>query len=74
MKSAVPAADTTQRVEVVKLAIHAKHIQQEFKEFITGLDPATYTKSLMQSYFTDRRHQGQISIFTVPLDRLYEFR
>ncbi len=39
MKSAVPAADTTQRVEVVKLAIHAKHIQQEFKEFITGLDP-----------------------------------
>ncbi len=28
----------------------------------------------MWSYFTDRRCQGQIGIFTVPLDRLYEFR
>ncbi len=73
-KLAARGADTTQHVEVIKLAICAKHIQQEFEEFITGLDPAAYMKSLMWSYFTDRHQQGQISVFTVPLDRLYKFR
>ncbi len=57
---------------MIAICVRAKRIEVDFQVFITS-DLVTYTKSVMCWYFCDHTMQGRISVFTMPLDRLYEW-
>ncbi|SJL14291.1 uncharacterized protein ARMOST_17747 [Armillaria ostoyae] len=57
---------------MIALGVRAKHIKFDFKNYI-DTDPVAYTRSLMRKYFSDHVHQGRMDVFTLPLDRLYEW-
>ncbi|KAK0231991.1 hypothetical protein EDD85DRAFT_955828 [Armillaria nabsnona] len=58
--------------EVIWLATHAKRIQHDFDDFVSGLDPVEYVESLIRTYFTDG--DTKIGVFTDPLEHIYEFQ
>lgn len=62
----------SQRREVIWLATHAKRIQHDFDDFVSGLDSVEYMESLIQTYFADG--DTKIGMFTDPLEHIYEFQ
>ncbi|KAK0433182.1 hypothetical protein EV421DRAFT_1741780 [Armillaria borealis] len=58
---------------MIAICVCAKRVEVDFQAFIAS-DLVTYTKGVMRQYFCDHTMQGLIDVFTVPLDRLYEWR